>query len=165
MASASTSTPVFVVVNHGQPTPARDAAREGGAGIDCPSATTCLVVGSTSVVILTDTDGNWTATLRRFSAGLATGYPTNSVSCPPSSTTCYSTAAAFIQRPDGYLGVPGMVAVSTDGAVGGVQTLHDQSGNSFDISCVYARSCTVVGQGNFSPRGLIIDVLASRSRP
>jgi hypothetical protein len=157
LAPASTTTRLFVVINNGQPAPAQEMRGRGGGAIDCPSATTCLTFGSSGVVIVTKADGNWTTTVRRFTATFPAGHPTGSLSCP-SATTCYATAAAFIQRPDGYLGVPGMVAVSADGVVGPVQTLHDQSGNSFDISCVYVRSCTVVGQGNFPSTGLIIDV-------
>lgn len=153
------STPLFVVINGGQPAPPQDMPRgtRRSIGIDCPSATTCLTVSGSSVVILTNTGGTWTATLRRLSSNISTGYPSDAVSCP-SSTTCQATASAFIQRPDGYLGVPGMVPVSAEGVVGQAQILYDRSGNAYDISCIYARACTVVGHANFEFGGLVIDV-------
>jgi hypothetical protein len=153
------STPLYVVINDGQPTLVRDMPRGTGRaiGIDCPTATTCLAIGSSGAVVLTNADGNWTASLRRSSNASGTGHPTDAISCG-SATTCFATAAAFIQRPDGYLGVPGMVPVSSDGVVGPVQALADQSGNSYDISCAYWRSCTVVGSLNLGGGGLIVDV-------
>jgi hypothetical protein len=154
------STPLFVVVNGGEPAPPRYMPRgtRRSIGIDCPTETTCLAVSGSSVVILTNTGGDWAATLRRLSSDISTGYPSEAISCP-SSTTCQVTATHFIQRPDGYLGVPGMVPVSAEGVVGQAQILYDRSGNAYDISCISTRTCTVVGHSNFAAGGLIIDVL------
>ena len=153
------STPLFVVISGGQPAPPQYMPRgtRRSIGIDCPTETTCLAVSGSSVVILTNTGGSWAATLRRLSSDISTGYLSEAISCP-SSTACQATASAFIQRPDGYLGVPGMVRVSAEGVVGQAQILYDRSGNAYDISCIYARTCTVVGQANFEFGGLVIDV-------
>ena len=138
-----TSTPLFVVINGGQPAPPRYMPRgtRRSIGIDCPTETTCLALSGSSVVILTNTGGDWAATLRRVSSDISS--PGEAISCP-SSTTCQATANAFIQRPDGYLGVPGMVAVSAEGVGGQVQILYDRSGNAYDISCISTRTCTGV---------------------
>ena len=158
------STPLFVVTNGGQPAPPRYMPRgtRRSIGIDCPTETTCLAVSGSSVVILTNTGGNWAATLRRPSSDISTGYLSEAISCP-SSTSCQATATAFIQRPDGYLGVPGMAPVSAEGVVGQAQILYDRSGSAYDISCIYARTCTVVGQANFGG-GLVIDVFRGSPR-
>ena len=60
--------------------------------------------------------------------------------------------------PEGYYGIPGMVAVSADGIPGPVQVLSYQRGTSNAISCVFGRNCTVVGQEHTTGRGLSIDV-------
>jgi hypothetical protein len=137
------NTPLFVVVENGQPGPARELPRGtlNAVGIDCPSATRCLVVGTTGFVVLTNADGTWTRTLRRYPTAVGS-YPTEEISCP-SSSTCYATAIGF-----------SMIAVSADGVGGPVQPLAD--GIAFDVSCRFGRSCTVVGQSG--TQGLVVDV-------
>lgn len=137
------NTPLSVVVENGRPGPARDLPRgtRNAIGIDCPSATRCLAVGTTGFVVLTNADGTWTQSLRRYPTAVGS-YPTDEISCP-SSTTCYATAIGF-----------SIMAVSADGVGGPVQYLT--SGIAFDISCPFGRTCTVVGQS--WAQGLVIDV-------
>ncbi len=144
--------PVFTVVSDGQPTPARDLPRgtHRAIGIDCPSATRCLAVASTGFVVLTDADGAWAASLRRFSSTPGAGYPGEEISCP-SSTRCYATAEGVAS--------PAIMAVSAEGVAGPVQILANFSGLLFDIHCLSVRTCTVVGQTNSPAAGLIIDVV------
>ena len=79
------------------------------------------------------------------------------ISCA-SSTTCYATASGEIQTPEGYYGVPAMMPITVDGVAGPEQTLTNQRGILNDISCVFGRTCTVVGQEHTTSRGLSIDV-------
>ncbi|HEV3401130.1 MAG TPA: hypothetical protein VG078_04850 [Acidimicrobiales bacterium] len=138
-------TPLFVVIDNGQPAPAQEFPRgtRRAIGIDCPTATTCLAVGSTGFVVLTNINGTWTVSLRRHESAPG-AYPTYEISCP-TSTTCYATAAGFA-----------IMAVSADGVAGPVQVLS--SGTAEDISCPFGRTCTVVGQNNFTSQGLVVDV-------
>ncbi len=135
-------TPLFVVVDNGEPGAARELPRgtRNAIGIDCPSATRCLVVGSTGFVVLTNLDGTWSQTLRRYPTAPGS-YPTEEISC--TSTTCFATATGF-----------SLIAVSVDGVGGPVQYLT--SGIAFDISCPFGRTCTVVGQTG--PQGVVVDV-------
>ena len=153
------NTPLFVVVENGQPGAAREFPRgtRRAIGIDCPSATTCLAVGSSGIVVLTNVNGTWSPSLRRSSSARGSGYPTDEISCP-SSTTCYATAAGFIPVGSGFYGVPAIMAVSADGVPGPVQLLSNTSGTSDDISCPFGRTCTVVGEDNSTSQGLAIDV-------
>jgi hypothetical protein len=144
-----THTPLFVVIENGQPGPAREFPRgtQGAIGIDCATTTTCLVVASTGFVVLTNVDGTWSQTFHRYRSTPGSGYPTEEISCP-TATTCYATA--------GGVSVPAIIAVSTTGVAGPVQLLGNVPGMLFDISCPYGRTCTAVGQSG--PQGLVVDV-------
>ena len=158
-----TSSPVFVVVDNGQPEPAQRFPRgtRRAVGIACPSTTICLTVASTGVVVTTKFNGTWIPTLHRSSSDDASGYPTDEISCP-SSSTCYTTAVGFIPSGTGYVGVPAMMAVSPNGIAGPVQILNNDPGTLNDISCVSGRGrpCTVVGQESATSQGLVIDVMS-----
>ena len=145
-AAHSVTTPVFTVIINGQPQPARHFPRGtySAFSIDCPTSTTCLVVAASAIVVLRNTDGRWLATRRAIPLGSGAGQPMQDISCA-SSTTCYATASGAVQTPEGYYGIPAMVAVSADGIPGPVQILSNQLGISNAISCVSGRNCTVVG--------------------
>lgn len=152
-------TPLFVVINNGQPGPVQGFPRRTGnaVGIACPSTTTCLVaVAGTGFVVLTNANGTWSSTLHTVSSAPGAGYPGEEISC--ASSTCYATAVGFISNGSGYAGVPAMMAVSPAGTAGPVQILSYESGTADDISCNYGRTCTVVGQSNATAQGLVIDV-------
>lgn len=137
---------VYAVITNGQPQPARRFPRGTYStfGIDCPTTTGCLVLARDAVVVLDDVGGTWLPTVRRISPDSGAGYPRDDISCA-SSTTCYATASGAVQTPEGYYGIPAMVAVSADGIPGPVQILSNQLGISNAISCVSGRNCTVVG--------------------
>jgi hypothetical protein len=162
------TTPIFTVVTNGQPAPARDFPRArvpyGVFGIDCPTTTRCLAVSPGAIVVLSDVGGTWLTTLMRVPAEPGRGYPTLQVSCA-TPTTCYATASGAVQTPEGWYGIPGMVPVSADGVTGPVQVLSDQGGISNDISCIFGRSCTVVGQEHTTSRGISIDVFRGTTGP
>lgn len=159
----STTSPLFTVVTNGQPAPAQRFPRSTRRmiGIACPNATTCLAAGTGAIAVLTGSGGTWSAGVTFAPGSFATGHPTDAISCP--TTTCYATAAGFIPTGDGYVGVPAMMPVSLSGVVGPVQILSNESGFAADISCVLARTCTVVGQDNLAAQGLVVDV--SRGSP
>ena len=140
-----TNTPLFVVVENGQPGPAREFPRgtQRAIGIDCPTATRCLAVGPSGFVVLTNVEGTWTASLRRY-ASAPGDYPTDEIS-GLSTTTCSVTAIGF-----------SIMSVSADGVAGPLQVLS--SGTADDISCPFGRTCTVVGQNNFTSQGLVVDI-------
>lgn len=152
--------PLFVVIESGQPGPVRGFPRGTGPvfGIDCPSASTCLIVSRSGFFVLRQVDGGWGMTLRRVTQDPRTGYPTEEISCS-SATTCYATAVGFISSGGGLYGVPAIMAVSADGVAGPVQPLSNESGLAYNISCVSGRACTVVGQANGPPAALAIDVV------
>ncbi len=157
--------PLFTVITNGQPAPAQGFPRgtSHAFGIDCPTTTTCLVVATNAIVVLRDTGGTWLATLRTIPVG--SGSPMQAISCG-SSTTCFATASGFVQTPEGYYGIPGMMPVTADGVAGPVQVLSNERGISNGISCISGRTCTVVGQKHNLPgpgQGLSIDV--SRGTP
>ncbi|HEX2023891.1 MAG TPA: hypothetical protein VHF00_04260 [Acidimicrobiales bacterium] len=163
------TTPVFTVIANGQPAPAQDFPRgtRNAFGIDCPTTTTCLAVATSAIVVLRDVGGSWLATLRRIPVDSDAGHPMQDISCA-SSTTCHATASGFVQTPEGYYGIPGMMAVTADGVPGPVQVLSEQRGISNGISCVFGRTCTVVGQkhnGPNAPEGLSIDVFRGSPGP
>jgi hypothetical protein len=153
------TTPVFTIIENGQPAPARELPRRTGLafGIACPSETTCLVVHQGGFVVLRRSNGTWSATLRSVSLSAGGGRPTDEISCS-SSTVCYATATAFVPVGGGFYGVPAIMPVSADGVAGPVQILPTEAGNAYDISCVVGRACTVVGASNVSSRALVIDV-------
>lgn len=162
------TTPVFAVITNGQPAPARDFPRARLPytvfGIDCPTTTRCVGVSPGAVVLLSDVGGTWLTTLMIVPPESGRGYPTDDISCA-SSTTCYATASGAVQTPEGWYGIPGMVAVSADGVTGPVQVLSDQRGISNAISCVFGRTCTVVGQEHTTSRGISIDVFRGTPSP
>ncbi|HEV3401132.1 MAG TPA: hypothetical protein VG078_04860 [Acidimicrobiales bacterium] len=141
------TTSVYTVINNGQPEPARDFPRgtSSAFGIDCPTTTTCLVVARSAIVVLRNIDGVWLPTLRRIPLDSDAGQPTLEISCA-SSTTCFASASGFVQTPEGEYGIPAMVPVTVDGVSGPEQVLTTQQGIVDDISCVFGRTCTVVGQ-------------------
>lgn len=163
------TTAVFVVITNGQPAPAQDFPRGTrwtlhAHGIDCPTTTTCLVVATGAIVVLRDAGGPWLTTLRTIPVDSGAGHPRQDISCA-SSTTCYATASGFGETPEGYYGIPGMVPVTADGVTGPVQVLSERRGISNGISCVFGRSCTVVGQEHTTGRGLSIDVFRGSPGP
>ena len=162
------TTPVFTVITNGQPAPARDFPRARVPytvfGIDCPTTTRCLGVTPGAVVVLSDVGGTWLTTLMRVPPEPGRGYPRLEISCA-SSTTCYATASGAVQTPEGSSGIPGMVPVGADGVTGPVQVLSDQRGISNNISCVFGRSCTVVGQEHTTSTGISIDVFRGTPGP
>ncbi len=153
------STPVFTIIENGQPAPARELPRWTGLvfGLACPSETTCLVVHQGGFVVLRRSNGTWNATLRGVSLTTGGGRPTYDISCS-SSTVCYATAAAFIPSGGGYYAAPAIMPVSADGVAGRVQILTTEAGNAYDISCTVGRACTVVGGSNVATRALVVDV-------
>ena len=159
------TTPVFTVITNGQPAPAREFPRARVPytvfGIDCPTATRCLGMTPGAVVVLSDVGGNWLTTLMRVPDEPGSGSPSLDISCA-SSTTCYATASGAVQTAEGWYGIPGMVPVSADGVTGPVQVLSDQQGISNAISCVFGRTCTVVGA---TSRGFSIDVFRGTPGP
>ncbi len=159
---------VFTVITNGQPAPAREFPRTrvpySLGGFDCPTATRCLVPISGGVIFLSDVGGTWLTTLVRIPPEPGRGYPTGAMSCA-SSTTCYATASGAVQTPEGYYGIPAMVPVSADGVTGPTQVLSDQQGISNDISCVFGRSCTVVGQVHTTSGGISIDIFRGTPGP
>ena len=135
----------FSVVTNGQPGPVQRLPRgiQGSLGIGCPTATRCLVSGSNGFGVLTNANGAWWGYLQPFWS--PTGSPDGDISCP-SSTTCYAIARGFVRTSGtGYYTVPAMMRVTADGVAGPVQLLTDRQGSSEDISCVFGRTCTVVG--------------------
>jgi hypothetical protein len=162
------TTPVFTVVTNGQPAPALEFPRARVPytvfGIDCPTTTRCLGVSPGAVVVLSDVGGTWLTTLMRVPDEPGRGSPTLQISCA-TSTTCYATGSGAVQTPEGYYGIPGMVPVSADGVTGPTQVLSDQRGIVNDISCVFGRSCTVVGQEHTTSRGISIDVFRGTPGP
>ena len=160
---------VFVVITNGQPATAQDFPRgtRHAFGIDCPTTTTCLAVATSAIVVLRNVGGTWLATLRRTPVGSPAGHPMQDISCA-SSTTCYATASGFVQTAEGYYAIPGMMPVTADGVPGPVQVLSGERGISIGISCVFGRTCTVVGQkhnGPDAPEGLSIDLFRGSPAP
>lgn len=158
---------VYVVITDGRPGIAQPSPLERDlipTGIACPTATTCLAVGNGWVLVLSDTGGAWSARVGSEPGPAFSGNVGNDISCPLPST-CYATASAFIPSGAGYYGVPGIVRVSAEGALGPVRPLTTRSGNARGISCTPGTSdCTVVGDDSFSEaRGLVID--ATRGSP
>ncbi|HEV3401133.1 MAG TPA: hypothetical protein VG078_04865 [Acidimicrobiales bacterium] len=153
-------TPAFVVISNGVPGPPQDFPRgtRQAVGIDCPTATRCLVVGRSGFIVPMNLAGRWLPSGHRYSISPGSGYPTDKISCP-SSTTCYATAAGFIPTPEGaYLMVPAMMAVSADGVAVPVQVLSHERGYSADISCLFGRTCTLAVEGHDPVGGVVIDV-------
>ncbi|HEX2273363.1 MAG TPA: hypothetical protein VHG90_05785 [Acidimicrobiales bacterium] len=155
----SVSTPVFTIIENGQPAPARELPRRTGLvfGLACPSETTCLVVHQGGFVVLRRSNGTWNATLRRVPLSTGGAVPAYDISCS-SSTVCYATATAFIPSGGGYYAVPAIMPVSADGVAGRVQILTTEAGNAYDISCTVGRACTAVGGSNVATRALVVDV-------
>ena len=147
----------FSVVTNGQPGPVQRLPRgtEGSLGIGCPTTTRCLVSSSNGFGVLTNVNGAWVGDFQPFRS--PTGSPEGEISCP-SPTTCYAIARGFVRTSGtGYYAVPAMIPVTADGAAGPVQLLSDRQGSSHDISCVFARACTVVG-GVHSAGAISVDV-------
>lgn len=151
------TTPVFAIIENGQPGPAREFPRRTGLvfGVACPNETTCLAVFPGGFVVLRRSDGTWNAT-RRVSSSVG-GHPTEEISCS-SSTVCYATASAIIPVGSGFYSAPAIVPVSAEGVAGPVQIITTEAGNAYNISCTVGRACTVVGQSNISSRALAVDV-------
>lgn len=137
---------LFSVVTNGQPGPVQRlprGIRGGSLGIGCPTATRCLVGASNGFGVLTNVNGAWVGDFQPFWS--PTGSPDGEISCP-SSTTCFAVARGFVSTGGtGYYAVPAMIPVTADGVAGPVQLLTDRQGSSNDISCVFGRTCTVVG--------------------
>jgi hypothetical protein len=150
---------LFVVVHRGVPGPAQGHP-EGSpvlAGISCPTETRCLAVGGGGIAVFSGTNRSWTATTSVVSDTNWSGRPAEDVSCP-SPTGCYATAIAWVQTPEGHLGVPAIMPLSVDGVAGPIQALSNRSANAFAISCVADGVCTIVGNDNWALQGLVIDV-------
>ena len=155
---------LFSVVTNGQPGPVQRLPRrlDGPLGIDCPTATRCLVSGLNGFGVLTNVAGAWVGDFQQFWS--PTGAPEGEISCP-SSTTCYAIARGFFRTSgSGYYNVPAMISVTADGVAGPVQLLTDRQGLSYDISCVFGRTCTVVGLLH-SEGAISIDVFRGTPMP
>jgi hypothetical protein len=115
----------------------------GAVGIDCPTATRCLVSGANGFGVLTNVGGAWLGDFQQFWS--PTGSPDGEVSCGLP-TTCHAIARGFVYTGGtGYYAVPAMIPVTPEGVAGPVQLLTDRQGSSNGISCVFGRNCTVVG--------------------
>lgn len=136
---------LFSVLTNGQPGPVQRLPRRmtDAVGIDCPTATRCLVSGANGFGVLTNVDGAWVGDFQQFWS--PTGSPDGEVSCG-SPTTCNAIPRGFVPTGGtGHYAVPAMIPVTTDGVAGPVQLLTDRQGSSNGISCVFGRNCTVVG--------------------
>ena len=149
------STPLYVVITNGQAGRARffpTGTSQLITGIACPTAARCIAVGQGSIILLSNAAGAWNATLARDRnswAGMAV--PTGNVSCP-TATVCYSPASDAIATPEGWLGVPAVMAMNADGVVQPALRLSTRSGSVSAISCV-ASGCMVVGQDAVTSQG------------
>jgi len=147
------TTPVFVVITNGQPGPAQPIPGAGVLGIACPTATRCLTTGAGGVGVLSKAANTWTATVNPVGGPPGSGFPNGGISCP-SSSTCEASAAGFVHKDGGFLGVPAIMEISADGDAGPPQILSDRSESLYDVSCVAVGTCTLVGLDN--GHGLVI---------
>lgn len=164
-----TMTAVFSVITNGQPGPTQRLHRgvSGDLGIDCPTATTCLVTVSRGFVVLTNANGAWSSVLRELSTPDIT--PGHEISCG-SSTTCHATAAAVVYSGNTFRILPAIIPVSAEGVAGPVLILRDQPGAANDVSCAFGRNCTVVGVDRVGStttvlRGWTIDLFRGTPSP
>lgn len=162
-------TPLFSVITNGQPAPPQRLPRGvwGDLGIDCPTATTCLVTESRGFVVLTNANGTWSSVYRGLSTPNVN--PDDDISCG-SSTTCYATAEAVEYSGNTFRILPAIIPVSAEGVAGPVLVLRDQPGAAHDVSCVFGRSCTVVGVDRVGStttvlRGWTIDLFRGTPSP
>ncbi|HWC10137.1 MAG TPA: hypothetical protein VG455_02850 [Acidimicrobiales bacterium] len=145
----------FIVFENGQPVAVQRFPLDYDdlvVGIDCPTATNCVVVDGKAVV-LSNSGGTWSARVTFEPAPDYSGHATHRISCP-TSRACWAIAAAYVQTGPGLINVPGIAPVSAAGTVGAVRVLIPRSGHSDGISCAPGTStCTVVGGLHFDDVG------------